>query len=85
MILDDYQKRVDQLFEQIKTTQRENIITAGKMIAETIDAGGNIYLSGICHSIEMDLFNRGGGPAFYRFTIWLILFNVNYHYQSKEF
>ena len=53
MILDDYQKRVDQLFEQIKTTQRENIITAGKMIAETIDAGGNIYLS-------------GGGPAFYR-------------------
>lgn len=42
MILDDYQKRVDQLFEQIKTTQRENIITAGKMIAETIDAGGNI-------------------------------------------
>ena len=66
MILDDYQKRVDQLFDQVKTTQRENIITAGKMIADTIDAGGNIYLSGICHSIEMDLFNRGGGPAFYR-------------------
>lgn len=66
MILDDYQKRVDQLFDQVKTTQRENIITAGKMIAETIDAGGNIYLSGICHSIERDLFNRGGGPAFYR-------------------
>ena len=66
MILDDYQKRVEQLFDQIKSTQRENIITAGKMIADTIDAGGNIYLSGICHSIEMDLFNRGGGPAFYR-------------------
>ena len=66
MILDDYQKRADQLFEQVKTTQRENIIAAGKMIADTIDAGGNIYLSGICHSIEMDLFNRGGGPAFYR-------------------
>ncbi|MBP3398719.1 MAG: hypothetical protein J6K75_03060 [Erysipelotrichaceae bacterium] len=45
------------LFDQIKSTQRENIITAGKMIADTIDAGGNIYLSGICHSIEMDLFN----------------------------
>ena len=66
MILDDYQKRVDALFEQVKETQRENIITAGKMIADTIEAGGNIYLSGICHSIEMDLFNRGGGPAFYR-------------------
>ena len=66
MILDDYQNRVDQLFTQIKQTQRENIIKAGKMIADTIDEGGNIYLSGICHSIEMDLFNRGGGPAFYR-------------------
>ncbi|MBP3398129.1 MAG: sugar isomerase domain-containing protein [Erysipelotrichaceae bacterium] len=70
MILDDYQKRVDQLFEQVKTTQRENIITAGKMIADTIEAGGNIYLGGICHSIEMDLFNRGGGPAFYRTFHW---------------
>ena len=66
MILDDYQKRVDQLFNQVKETQRDNIIKAGKMIADTIDEGGNIYLSGICHSIEMDLFNRGGGPAFYR-------------------
>ncbi len=66
MILDDYQNRVDELFNQVKTTQRENIIAAGKMMADTIEAGGNIYLSGICHSIEMDLFNRGGGPAFYR-------------------
>ena len=66
MILDDYQNRVKELFEQVKTTQRENIIAAGKMMADTIEAGGNIYLSGICHSIEMDLFNRGGGPAFYR-------------------
>ena len=66
MILDDYQNRVDQLFTQIKQTQRENIIKAGKMIADTIDEGGNIYLSGLCHSIEMALFHRGGGPAFYR-------------------
>lgn len=66
MILDAYQKRVDELFTQIKETQRDNIIQAGKMIAETIDQGGNIYLSGICHSIEMDLYDRGGGPYFYR-------------------
>ncbi|MFI3284286.1 MAG: sugar isomerase domain-containing protein [Erysipelotrichaceae bacterium] len=66
MILDDYQKRVEQLFDQVKTTQRENIITAGKMIADTIDEGGNIYLSGICHKIDKDLINRGGGPAFYK-------------------
>lgn len=66
MYLTKYQQRVDQLFKDIKTTQEDAIIKAGKMIAETIDEGGNIYLSGICHSIEMDLYNRGGGPAFYR-------------------
>ena len=66
MILDDYQKRVDQLFEQVRTTQRENIIAAGKMIADTLENGGNIYLSEICHSIQNDLIDRGGGPFFYR-------------------
>lgn len=76
MILDDYQKRVDELFNQVKTTQRENIIVAGKMMAETIENGGNIYLAGICHSIEMDLFNRGGGPA------WLRTFHYKLDVQS---
>ena len=76
MILDDYQKRVDELFNQVKTTQRENIIAAGKMMAETIENGGNIYLAGICHSIEMDLFNRGGGPA------WLRTFHYKLDVQS---
>jgi uncharacterized phosphosugar-binding protein len=66
MILDDYQKRVDQLFDQVKTTQRENIIAAGKMIADTLQNGGNIYLSEICHSIQNDLIDRGGGPFWYR-------------------
>jgi len=70
MLLDTYQARVDQLFSEIKSTQRENIITAGKMIADTIEAGGNIYLNDICHSIEMDLYNRGGGPLFYRVLHW---------------
>ena len=76
MILDDYQKRVDELFNQVKTTQRENIMAAGKMMAETIENGGNIYLAGICHSIEMDLFNRGGGPA------WLRTFHYKLDVQS---
>ncbi len=80
MILDDYQKRVDQLFEQVRSTQRENIITAGKMIADTIEAGGNIYLSGICHAIERDLINRGGGPAFYR----LFEYSLNVKSDARE-
>ena len=66
MILDDYQKRVDELFHQVKTTQRENIIKAGEMIVETLENGGNIYLGEICHSIQNDLIDRGGGPFFYR-------------------
>lgn len=66
MILDDYQKRVEELFNQVKTTQRENIIKAGELIVETLENGGNIYLSEICHSIQNDLIDRGGGPFFYR-------------------
>ena len=66
MILDAYQKRVDELFTQVKETQRENIITAGTMIADCLANGGNVYLSEICHSIQNDLIDRGGGPFFYR-------------------
>lgn len=65
-LLDRYQHRVDELFNQVRQTQNDNINKAAQMIFETIKNGGNVYLSGICHSIEMDLYNRGGGPAFYR-------------------
>lgn len=82
MYLTKYQERVDQLFKEIKTTQEEAIIKAGKMVAETIDEGGNIYLSGICHSIEMDLYNRGGGPAFYRILHYK--FEVNSDARKRE-
>ena len=66
MLLDVYNEAVDNLIHKVRTTQRENIIKAGEMIADTVANGGNVYLSLICHSIEMDLINRGGGPNFYR-------------------
>ena len=66
MLLDKYNERLDQLIEKVRTTQRDNIITAGHMIAETIEKGGNVYLSKICHEIENDLIYRGGGPIFYK-------------------
>ncbi len=66
MLLDRYNEAVDNLIYKVRTTQRENIIKAGEMIAETVANGGNVYLSLICHSIEMDLINRGGGVTFYR-------------------
>ena len=70
MLLDRYNEAVDALIAKVRTTQRENIIKAGELIANTVAAGGNIYLSKICHSIENDLIYRGGGPIFYRHFAW---------------
>lgn len=66
MLLDDYRKRVDELFAEVRDTQTENIKKAGMLIADSIANGGNIYLSGICHFMEYDVLDRGGGPAFYK-------------------
>lgn len=70
MLLDKYYETLDQLIEKVRTTQRDNIIKAGEMIAESVENGGNIYLSGICHSIENDVIYRGGGPIFYKHFSW---------------
>lgn len=66
MLLERYQKAVDELLIKARTTQKEAIIKAGEMIAETIENGGKVYLGHICHGIEMDLIYRGGGPIFYK-------------------
>ena len=66
MLMNRYQAAVDELFAKVRNTQTENIINAGEMIAESVANGGNIYLSAICHGIEMDLLYRGGGPIFYK-------------------
>ena len=66
VLMERYQKAVDDLFAKVRATQTEKIIEAGTMIADTVASGGKIYLSGICHSIEMDLIYRGGGPIFYK-------------------
>ena len=70
MLLDRYHKRVDDLLKEVRDTQTENIIKAGKLIADTIANGGGVFLSGICHSIENDLIYRGGGPIFYKHFSW---------------
>lgn len=61
-----YQNAVDELFKKVRDTQTEKIIEAGELIADAVASGHKIYLSGICHSIEMDLIYRGGGPLFYK-------------------
>lgn len=66
MLMDTYQAAVDKLLKRVRDTQHENIIKAGELIAETVALGGNVYLAGIVHGIEMDLIHRGGGPVFYK-------------------
>ena len=66
MLLDTYQAAIDALLKRVRDTQRENIVTAGELVADTVANGGNVYLGGIVHGIEMDLINRGGGPLFYK-------------------
>lgn len=73
-----YREAVDALFEKVRNTQTENILKAGQLIAESVASGGKIYLSGICHSIEMDLIYRGGGPIFYK-----LYKNDEHHDQLK--
>ena len=61
-----YQKAVDDLFAKVRDTQTETILKAGNLIADAVANGGKVYLNDICHSIEMDLIYRGGGPIFYK-------------------
>ena len=65
-LMERYRQAVDDLFRKVRDTQTENIIKAGEIVAESVANGGCIFLSSICHSMEMDSIYRGGGPIFYR-------------------
>lgn len=71
-LLDRYQQGALDLIFKARTTQRENVIKAGNLIADAVIKGGKIYLGRICHDIESDLLCRGGGPIFYQ------------HYENAE-
>lgn len=66
MLLDRYRQAVDDLFKKVRDTQTENIVKAGEMVADSVANGGCIFLSRICHAMEMDSIYRGGGPIFYK-------------------
>ena len=80
MLMERYQAAIDELFAKVRSTQTENIIKAGNMVAESVANGGCIFLSGICHSIENDLIYRGGGPIFYKH----FSYNLNIENQARE-
>ena len=66
MLMERYQQAIADLFKKVRDTQTENMIKAGEMIAESVANGGCIFFNAICHSTEMDVIYRGGGPIFYK-------------------
>ena len=65
-LLDRYQQAVYDLLFKARSTQREAVRKAGEIVADAVTHGRHVYLHRICHSIEMDLYERGGGPVFYQ-------------------
>lgn len=65
MIFEEYYSKLTDILEDIKNTQREKIMAAADMVAETIKNDGIIYIFGCGHShlIGLDCFYRAGGLA----------------------
>ncbi|NMB97472.1 MAG: sugar isomerase domain-containing protein [Clostridiaceae bacterium] len=76
MLLDRYWKEINDLYDKVKTTQRENIIEAGKLIAESVDQGACVHIHDSGHIIDSELIYRGGGLILYkRFKYNLVVEN----------
>lgn len=63
MIFEKYYSEILSVLEKIKTTQKEKIESAAKMVAKVIENEGIIYIFGCGHShlIGLDCFYRAGG------------------------
>lgn len=63
MIFEKYYSEILSVLEKIKTTQKEKIEKASKMVAKVIENEGIIYIFGCGHShlIGLDCFYRAGG------------------------
>lgn len=61
-----YWHAVDSLFAKVRATQYPAMEKAAMLIVNSLEAGGKIFLADICHSIDQDLIERGGGPIFYK-------------------
>ncbi|MCL2664366.1 MAG: sugar isomerase domain-containing protein [Defluviitaleaceae bacterium] len=66
MLLETYWTEVNGLYSRIRSTQRENIISAGKMIADSAANGGCIHIHDTGHIIDAELVGRGGGLLLYK-------------------
>lgn len=72
--MDEYFKKVQELLEIIKKTQRENICRAAELICECVKKGGAVHIYDTGHIINNELINRAGGlvlmkPLRYTFKV----------------
>lgn len=49
MLLDQYNETIDALLRQVRTTQRDNIIKAGRMIADAVAGGACVHVHDTGH------------------------------------
>lgn len=61
MLIDKYHEHVDALFKKVNDTQREKIIEAGKMMAETMMGGSDVHIFDTGHIINSEMTGRSGG------------------------
>ena len=66
MLLDRYWESINALVDKVKSTQRENIEKAGKLIAELVDQGACVHICDSGHIIDSELIYRGGGLILYK-------------------
>lgn len=66
MLIDRYFDTIDALFNQVKSTQKDNVIKAGKMIADAVKDGGCVHIFDTGHIIDSELIERGGGLMLYK-------------------
>lgn len=66
MLLDRYFSTVDELLAKVRTTQRDAIIQAGKLIAEAVAGGACVHIHDTGHIIDSELIFRGGGLILYK-------------------
>ena len=66
MLIDRYWQHVDDLFHQVKTKEKEDIIKAGKLIAEAVDAGACVHIHDTGHIVDAELIGRGGGLILFK-------------------
>lgn len=66
MLMDRYWQEIAGLYDKVKTTQRENIIRAGQIIAEAVDNGACVHIHDTGHIIDSELIYRGGGLILYK-------------------